>query len=131
MQTDFPNAMTQWVVKTAQVFVVGESPSFVQMIRAAGLRGVIPDHRKIKSIALEKKAEIDAWISFVLTKRCFSATSDIYKCVDGKSMCSITVHFCLDHELFSLLADVSQTYCRSSRIEINFTKNEKNMCRHS
>ena len=55
----FANNFTKWVVTTCQEFVVGEHPSFKNMIESLGTKVVIPDHRKCREFAIEKKSSID------------------------------------------------------------------------
>jgi hypothetical protein len=91
-KVEFKRKFAQWVVEQSMPLNVGESPTFIRMIKALGSQLVVPDHNSTKDLLYSKKVETTSKLRSYLKSKFYSITCDHWTSYAHENYGALTLH---------------------------------------
>lgn len=95
----FRNKFAQWVVEQSMPLSVGESPAFINMIKAANKTLVVPCYKVLSDLLYSKKVEATSKLRSFLKGRFYSITCDHWTSAAQENYGALTLHLIHNFEL--------------------------------
>ena len=114
----FQNSFAQWVVQQNQPLTVGESKTFVSMIRAANKTVTVPNYRKTYDLLLSKKTQSVKKLTAYLKKRYFAITCDHWTSAAQDNYGTLTLHLIDNFEMKTFVLSCKKHANGATAVEI-------------